>query len=148
MNTYHYHIAAEAFVRIFLGILFFAQGYDKVFRLGINRVIENFDYPVHLRHLPRFPLVLAAWFTSYAELICGVLLIIGFLKYYALYLLGIDLLLVCLSFSLLNPLWDMQHVFPRLLLLITLLIMPSQWGVISVDYLWSVIRFVRHVLTA
>jgi uncharacterized membrane protein YphA (DoxX/SURF4 family) len=148
MNTFHYHIAAEAIVRIFLGILFFAQGYDKVFNIGIAKVIENFEYPVKLRHLPRFPLVAAAYFTSFAELICGVLLIIGFMKYYALYILGIDMLIVCASFSMLNPLWDMQYVFPRLILLITLLLLPSQWGVVSIDYLWSVIRFIRHILNS
>ncbi|HEV7231650.1 MAG TPA: DoxX family protein [Bacteroidia bacterium] len=146
MNTTHYHIAAEAVTRIFLGILFFAQGYDKVFNLGIPQVIGNFEYPVRLRHLPRFPLVLAAYFTSLAELICGFLLIIGFMKYYALYLLGLDLLIVGASLSMLEPLWDMKHVFPRLLLLLILLVLPSEWGTLSVDYAWSVIRFIRHIL--
>ena len=147
MNTAHAHIAAEAFTRIFLGILFFSQGYYKVFTLGIGQVISSFEYPVKLRHLPRFPLTLFAWFTSYTELICGFFLLIGFMKYYALYLLGIDLIIVCLSLSMLESLWDMKHVFPRLMLLITLLILPSQWGSFSVDYLWSLIRFLKHFMS-
>jgi putative oxidoreductase len=146
MNTAHAHSALEAIGRIFLGILFFTQGYDKVFNLGISNVIDTFEYPVRLKHLPRFPLTLAAYFTSYAELIGGFLLIVGFMKFYALYILGIDLLIVCASFSVLEPLWDMKHVFPRLLLLMILLVIPSQWGTFSVDYLWSIIRLVKHAL--
>src|SRR5205814_1042862 len=102
--------------RIFLGILFFAQGFDKVFNIKVKEVIHTFEYPVHLKHLPAFPLVIAAYFTSYVELICGSLLIIGFIKYYALYLLGIDLLLVAAFFSIFDPLWDMKYIFPRLVL--------------------------------
>jgi putative oxidoreductase len=145
MYINHAHIAAEALTRIFLGILFFAQGYDKVFKIGIKEVIHTFDYPVRLRHLPRFPLVIAAYFTSLSELLCGFLLIIGFMKYYALYLLGIDLLIVCVSLAILEPLWDMKHVFPRLLLLLILLLIPSEWAVYSVDYIWSIIRFIRQL---
>jgi uncharacterized membrane protein YphA (DoxX/SURF4 family) len=144
MYTIHAHIAAEALARIFLGILFFAQGYDKVFKIGISEVITNFEYPLRLRHLPRFPLVLAAYYTSFVELVCGFLLIIGFMKYYALYLLGIDLLIVCASLTLLEPLWDMKHVFPHLLLLLIVFIIPSEWAVYSVDYAWSIIRFIHQ----
>ncbi len=147
MIATHSYIAAEAFTRISLGIIFFSQGYDKVFNLGIPSVINNFEYPVRLKHLPRFPLVFAAYFTSIVELIGGFLLILGFMKYYALYFLGIDLLIVVASLSMLEPLWDMKHVFPRMLLLVILLIMPSSWGVVSVDYLWSIIRFIRHFLS-
>jgi uncharacterized membrane protein YphA (DoxX/SURF4 family) len=144
MYSNHAHFAAEALARVFLGILFFAQGYDKVFKIGISEVIHNFEYPVRLRHLPRFPLVIAAYFTSFAELVCGFLLIIGFMKYYAMYLLGIDLLIVCASLAILEPLWDMKHVFPRLLLLLTLFVIPAEWSVYSADYAWSIIRFLRQ----
>jgi putative oxidoreductase len=144
MHHSHARFAAEALARIFLGILFLAQGYDKVFKIGISEVINNFEYPVRLRHLPRFPLVMAAYFTSCIELICGFLLIVGFMKYYALYLLGIDLLIVCASLALLEPLWDMKHVFPRLLLLLIVLVLPAEWSVFSIDYAWSVIRFIRQ----
>ncbi|HEY6162806.1 MAG TPA: DoxX family protein [Bacteroidia bacterium] len=145
--SYHHNIYLEVFLRILLGILFFAQGYDKVFNLGIKKVIDTFEYPVHLKHLPRFPLVFSAWFTSYAELVGGFLLVVGFMKYYALYLLGIDLLIVCASFSVLDAMWDMKHVFPRVVLLTTLMLLPSEWGVFSVDYAWSIIRFAKHLLS-
>jgi putative oxidoreductase len=145
--SYHHEIAVETFTRVLLGILFFAQGFDKVFNIGVKEVIHTFEYPMRLKHLPRSPLVIAAYYTSYAELIGGALLIIGFMKYYALYLLGIDMLIVCIAFSSLDPMWDMKFVFPRAVLLITLFLIPAEWGVIAIDHCWSIIRYVNQLIS-
>ena len=134
---------AVLIARVFLGLLFFLQGYDKVFRMKVSKVIESIHTPLEAKGIPNFFSKMGAYYTSYIELICGASLIIGFAKYYCLYLLGFDLLFVALAFSLVEPVWDMRHIFPRLVLLIFLLIAPSQWDVISVDYVWSVIKFVR-----
>lgn len=143
--SYHHETAAVLITRVFLGILFFSQGYDKILKVKIKNVIETFEYSLISRHLPKFLLVIIAFFTSYIELIGGFLLIIGFLKYYALYLLGLDLILVAVAFGIVKPMWDMQFVFPRLLLLLILLIMPSQWDIISIDYSWSLIKFLKSI---
>jgi uncharacterized membrane protein YphA (DoxX/SURF4 family) len=137
---------AVLIARVFLGILFFLQGYDKVFRMKVSKVIETIHTPLEVKGVPTIFSAVGAYFTSYVELVCGGLLIIGFAKYYCLYLLGFDLLFVTLAFSLVEPVWDMRHIFPRLALLIFLLIAPSQWDVISIDYLWSVIKFVRSFI--
>ncbi len=81
-------------VRVFLGALFLLQGYDKVFRMGVKSVIENIHTPLAEKGVPNTFSVIGAYFTSYTELICGAMLIIGFVKYYCLYLLGLDLLFV------------------------------------------------------
>ena len=145
MSPYQ-EIAVETFTRVFLGILFFAQGFDKVFNLGVKEVIHSFEYPVRLKHFPHFPLVAVAYYTSFAELIGGSLLIIGFMKYYAMYLLGIDMLIVCAALSSLDPMWDMKYIFPRVVLLITLFIIPSDWGVFTVDHSWSIIKFIKFLI--
>jgi len=124
-------------LRVILGILFFFQGYDKVFKVKINGVIETFRYELGPIKVPGFILTLTAWFTSYAELICGSLLILGLFKTYALYILGIDLILVAGAFSLIKPMWDMQLLFPRLILLGILLYLPSEWDALSIDFLIS-----------
>ncbi len=134
MFEYRFHIM-EFVLRIFLGVLFLAQGYDKVFRLKISGVIEAFHSEMESKHIPSFVLISSAYFTSFAELIGGLLLIAGFLKYYALGLLGIDLLLVTCAFSILQPMWDMQYVFPRLVILTALLLTPDNWELFSVDQL-------------
>ena len=123
--------------RIFLGMLFFRQGYDKVINVKVANVIENFELPLLHNYFPRFFLVVTAYFTSYVELIGGLLLIFGLCKYYILYLLGIDLLMVSLAFSLFKPMWDLQHVFPRLALLIFLLVAPASWDTLSLDCIFK-----------
>lgn len=141
--SYHHEIAAALITRVFLGVLFFFQGYDKVFKVKIKGVVETFEYSVISKHFPKTLLIIIAFFTSYMELVGGILLIIGFLKYYALYFLGLDLILVAVAFGMIKPMWDMQFLFPRLLLLLLLLVIPSQWDVISVDYFWSLIKLVK-----
>ena len=132
---YYNEIAAAFIVRVFLGIIFFAQGFDKVFNIKVRNVYDAFEYPLHSKHLPSFVLRFASYYTSYIELTGGFLLIIGLFKSYVLYFLGADLLFVAIAFGMINPVWDMQHVFRRLVLLISLLLTPSSWDVISLDHL-------------
>ncbi|MFL5752637.1 MAG: DoxX family membrane protein [Bacteroidia bacterium] len=135
MADYKFYIA-EWITRLFLGILLFFQGFDKVFVVKIKGVIEAYENEVCARrHIPRGLLSFAAYWTSCIELLTGFLLILGLFKYFALTLIGIDLLLVAVAFSIVKPMWDMKFVFPRLVLLITLLLLPEQWNVISLDYL-------------
>jgi uncharacterized membrane protein YphA (DoxX/SURF4 family) len=141
----HHEIFTAFILRVFLGILFFAQGYDKVFRIKISGVVQTFEHPLIVRHMPRWILVLSACFTSFVEMICGFMLILGFVKYYALYLLGIDLLMVAVAFSIIEPMWDLRHVFPRMVLLLAAFIIPSEWDIISIDWAWSLFRFIRSI---
>ncbi len=134
MNYYN-EIAVAFILRVFLGSLFLLQGYDKVFKIKIKGVYETFELPMRSKNMPNFILMLAAIFTSYTELFGGLFLIFGLFKSFALYFLGIDLLLVAIAFGMLNPMWDMQFVFPRLVILVTLLLIPVEWDIISIDYL-------------
>jgi len=138
---YYNYIIASFIVRVFLGILFFAQGFDKVFRLKVHSVIHAFEHPLEEHKMPAWIIKSAGVYTSYAELICGFLLLIGLMKSIALYLLGLDLLLVCTALSVIKPMWDTQFVLSRLALLITLLLLPPNWDVISIDYLIGMIEF-------
>jgi putative oxidoreductase len=124
-------------LRVTLGVLFFFQGYDKVFKVKVTGVTNVFRQELGSIQLPSFILSAAAIFTSYAEFICGGLLIIGLFKTYALWVLGIDLILVTAAFSLIKPMWDMNLVFPRLIILAILLYLPVEWDTISLDHLIS-----------
>lgn len=137
-NFQSYNEAFTALIpRIFLGILFFAQGYDKVFKLKLSKVTLSFKQELGETQIPNWLLVISAYFTSYSELLGGFFLIVGCCKYFFLWLLGIDLILVAIAMSLLKPLWDMKFVFPRLALIITLLLLPSEWDKLSIDYLYA-----------
>lgn len=125
---------APLFLRLFLGILFFFQGYDKVFRVGIKGVTDAFETPMRQHAVGRPLLTMGAVITSYVELIGGALLILGLFRYVAMYALGFDLLLATLGFSIMQPMWDLQHVYRRFLLLIILLLLPTAWDTFCLDY--------------
>lgn len=132
LGTYDYKIqAAELLLRIFAGILFFFQGYDKVFRIGLKGVTDTFMADASRYRIPRGLVSLLTWYTSLAELIGGLLLMAGLFTFPALCALGLDLVLVALAFSFIEPMWDMKHVFPRLLLLVALMLLyrgGQNWG--------------------
>lgn len=135
--TWYNEAIAVLIARLILGILFFAQGYDKVFRVKLEGVIATFAQPMHNNGVPRLVVVMAAYYTSYIELLGGFFLIVGLAKGYVMALLGLDLILVAAAFSMIKPMWDMQYFFPRLVLLLFLLIVPSGWDRASVDYIFE-----------
>lgn len=63
------------------------------------------------------------------------MLILGLRVTYALYALGSVLVIVTFGHGLAEPIWNLSHVFPRTVLLITLLILPREWDKISLDSL-------------
>ncbi len=128
---------AELILRMFCGIIFLYQGYDKLFKVKISGVTEAFMANAHNVHISPMVLKTAASFTSIVEFACGLMLIIGLFKTIALTLLGLDMVIVGLAFSMLEPVWDMRHVFPRLLLVFFLLILPGEWEFFSLDYLFK-----------
>jgi len=140
INQYHYIIAALV-ARVFLGCLFFFQGYDAVFNVRIKHVISTFETDFANKGIPGFLTVIASWFTTLTALIGGALLILGLFEYTALYLLSANLIIAAIGFGINTPVWDTRHVFPRLVLTLLLLIMPQSWNVISLDHLFLKLQF-------
>ena len=134
MNDYNLQIA-ELFLRLFTGILFLFQGYDKLFRLKIPAVTDLFAADAERYYISRPLLNLLAYCSSGVEFLGGLMLIAGFFTNYALYALGVDLLVVSFAFTFLEPMWNMKHVLPRFILVIVILIMPRHYQVFSLDNL-------------
>ena len=131
-----YHQTASVFItRVFLGFLFFFQGYDSVFRVKIKNVIETFQNTFSNKGIPKILTVWASWFNSCSALTGGFLLIFGLFEYCALFLLAINLIIAAVGFGINTPMWDTRFVFPRLLLLLFLLVAPRTWNTWSLDYL-------------
>ncbi|HXD93669.1 MAG TPA: DoxX family protein [Bacteroidia bacterium] len=137
MLTYKLEIA-ECLIRMFAGILFFFQGYDKVFKIKISGVVDNFLEDAEHLHIHKPMVTVITYCTSFIELIGGALLIVGLFTNYALLALGFDLILVCFAFSIIRPMWDMQYVFPRLLLVGFLLFLPNEYTKIALDYFLNI----------
>src|ERR1043165_8961418 len=122
-------------IRIVAGILFFMQAYDRLFHVRIEGVLNAFGDMFTRRGISRSVQRAVIILSCYTELAGGLLLMLGLFKYIALYILGADLLLAAIAFSMIKPMWDMQYYFPRLVLVIGLLLLPEQWDVFTIDYL-------------
>jgi uncharacterized membrane protein YphA (DoxX/SURF4 family) len=122
-------------VRVLLGVLFLMQGYDKIFRLGINTTAEAASNPVTYRLFGKGIYKAGIAVSSWMELVAGALLIIGFQHDAALMLLAIDMLGAGIVFSMIKPMWDMQFYFPRLAMLVFLAIIPPGWDIWSLDWM-------------
>lgn len=129
---------AEFIIRLFVGILFFTQGYDKVFNIKIMGVVDNFLADAEHLHIHKPMVTLFTYITSFVEFIGGFLLLIGLFTNYTLIMLGFDLVLVCVAFSLIRPMWDMQYVFPRLVLIIFLLVLPGEYSKFGFDHFLNI----------
>lgn len=127
--------AAYLIARLFLGILFLVQGYDKVFRVKVQTVYTTMLPSFNRLNMNPALVKIMAYVTSYLELAGGIMLILGIFTKAALLLLGVDLLIVAIGLGMLTPMWDMQHAFPRLILLLILLILPDYWNIFSLDEL-------------
>lgn len=141
MNPEFKYYIVEAIPRIFCGIIFLFQGYDKLFNVKISGVVDAFALETMNRHVPKFLLGFMAAFTSLVEFIGGLFLILGLFKNAVLTLFGLDLIFVAIAFSYMNPVWDMKHVYPRLILIVLLFAMPNDWSYFSLDHVLSNISF-------
>lgn len=122
-------------MRLILGFIFFWQGYGKVFKFGIDNVYNNFFKKTYQDLLPDFIILATAYFTTFAELIAGFLLVIGLGRDWALYILAAVLVVVTFGHGMAEPIWDTSHVLVRALFLVPLLLLPKEWDVFSVDHL-------------
>ena len=118
---------ALLFTRTLLGIIFLMQGYGKIVTYTMPDLYNMFFKNFETTFLPDWIIWSVAYYTSYVELIGGFLLIIGLFKKYVFYLLALDLLIVAFGHGLMEPIWDLQHVMPRAILLIVLMIVPQDW---------------------
>ena len=122
-------------LRLVLGFIFLMQGYGKVFSMGVSNVYQaDFFLGTYQDLLPDFVIRATAYFTSYAELIGGLLLVVGWKRDYALYLLGLVLVTVTFGHGLATPIWDLSHVSFRLIPLAALLLLPKDWDRFTLDH--------------
>jgi len=127
---------AVTLIRLILGLIFLMQGYGKVFNYGVENLYKmDFFHGTYKDILPDWITLSTAYFTSYAELICGLLLTIGLFKDWSLYILGLVLVIVTFGHGLAEPIWDLSHVMYRTMLLLALLFIPKAWDRWSVDKL-------------
>ena len=132
----HHFAIAMLFIRVLLGVILVMQGYGKIFQYGVPEVYEMFFKPYAAStFLSEGILKLTAYFTSYVEFIGGLLIIFGLFRMISYLALAIVLIVVSFGHGLMQPIWDLQHVFFRAAMLFTLLIIPVSKDVFSLDTL-------------
>jgi putative oxidoreductase len=137
MSSEYSLAVAAATCRILAGILFFSQGYDKVFNIGIKEVGQTMRQNTGLLKVPESMVFFSAALTSWLELLGGFLLIIGLYTITSASLLCADLIIVTAGLSIARPMWETGHVMIRLILLIFILVIPVTWDIFSLDYLFG-----------
>jgi putative oxidoreductase len=124
-------------IRIFTGLLFLFQGYDKLFKVGLKECVEIFyNDSVKLR-INKGLVWLVVIYTSCAEFFGGLFLVFGFLYGYSLLALGVDLIIVAIAFGVIQPMWDTKHAFPRFLLIILNMFVLIEFDKYSLDKLFN-----------
>ncbi|GGW49680.1 DoxX family membrane protein [Arenibacter certesii] len=121
-------------VRLILGFIFLMQGFGKVVTWGMEKVFQaDFFQGTFEGLLPESIIWITAYYTSYVELIGGLLLVLGLKTNYALYALASVLVIVTFGHGLAEPIWNLSHVLFRTILLVALLLLPRKWDKFSLD---------------
>lgn len=133
-NKYNVEQAAGLFfIWVLLGIIFFMQGYGKVFTWGIEGVYASVFQSYETTFLPQWLIYFSAYYTSFIELLGGALLLLGFFRKWTYWALGSVLLIVSFGHGLASPIWSLEDVFPRAVLLAALFLLPRSWDRWSLD---------------
>src|SRR2546427_11191931 len=134
MKSSHLKSWAIFFARVVLGLIFFMAGVYKVFQLGPLNHARKYFLPFADTFLPLWSLWATGTVIPFVELIAGGLLIIGFRIREALVALGFVLIVVPFGHLLHDPLYPFhEHVIPRLVLLLFVLMLPSADDRLSLD---------------
>ena len=120
-------------IRLVLGFIFLMQGIGKVFIWGIERLYE-LSFESYEKYLPSGLLYIVTYYTSYIELIGGIFLLLGLWRDYTLYALASVLVIVSFGHGLATPIWNLDHVIFRLVLLVALLLLPKEWDTYRADH--------------
>ena len=130
------------FVRWVLGLIFGMAGFWKVFTLGpVGHAQRFFLSGFSDSWIPVWLLWTLGVTIPFVELIAGFLVCAGLWLRPALVALGGVLVLVSYGHLLQEPLYDTtHHIFPRLVLLVFVLVAPRGEDLLSLDHL----RFLRR----
>ena len=124
------------FARLMLGLIFFMAGWHKVFFMTpAVHASTYFTGPYADTWIPQALLYLTGVTIPVLELLAGGLLLAGWRVREALFILGAILLLVTYGHLLAEPLYSITgHIFPRSVLLVTVLLLPGGEDRFSLDH--------------
>lgn len=133
----------EAFIplmlRVILGLLFLFQSYDILFRIGFKETYQTVCEGCRKRSIPDWFTKFSVISSTYIQFLGGILMILGLFTPITIIILGINLIMVSFAFGFLNGLWDLKHVFPRVVLLTTIALLYEQYDIWALDRVFNLI---------
>jgi putative oxidoreductase len=127
---------ALLFARLVLGLIFLMAGLHKVFVMGPVAHAERWFLPYTDTFLPRWSLWAVGTTIPFVELSGGALVVLGLQVRAAMIALGCVLAVVTFGHLLHEPLYPFhEHVFPRLCLLLFVLMVPAEHDRFALDAL-------------
>ncbi len=128
---------ASFFSRLSLGIFVGMIGVQKVFVIGASNHAQNFFINGFKDHwIPEWLLLLLGYSIPYVELICGVLIFIGFWVRLNTIIIGFLLLIVAYGHMLQDAFYDpTSHWLPRFMLMIAVLLLYNSQDKWSLEHL-------------
>lgn len=128
---------ASFFSRLSLGIFVGMIGVQKVFVIGASNHAQNFFINGFKDHwIPEWLLLLLGYSIPYVELICGVLIFIGFWVRLNTVIIGFLLLIVAYGHMLQDAFYDpTSHWLPRFMLMIAVLLLYNSQDKWSLEHL-------------
>ncbi len=125
---------AVLFARLTVGLIFLMAGIFKVFDLGALEHARRYFLPYQDTFLPVWSLWSVGTVIPFVELVAGALLVVGWRVRWACVALGMVLVVVTFGHLLKEPLYPFhEHVFPRLALILFVLVMPGVADRFSID---------------
>jgi len=125
---------AVVFARVVLGLIFFMAGIYKVFQQGPAGHVRQLFLPYSDTFLPVWSLWAVGFTIPFVELVGGALVLVGWRTRVGLVSLGCVLVLVTFGHLLKEPLYALhEHVIPRLVLLVFVLVVPREVDRFSLD---------------
>lgn len=121
------------FLRVLLGLMFFLQGYAKIFWWKVGQAYE----PAFKNLASKFPsqLVWAVGYTtSLLELIGGAMVILGIWRNRWLFVMAGIITTAAIGHSIETGVYDLAHVFPKAMIIALLLILPDEWDEFDVKH--------------
>ena len=127
---------ARFFARWVLGLIFLMSGWYKVFDLTAYEHASRFFVQGYAdTWIPSWLLWALGFTIPFVELIAGALVCMGLRLRESLILLGGVLVIVAYGHLLKEPIYDITaHIFPRLTLLLFILMLPDNRDYASLDY--------------
>jgi putative oxidoreductase len=127
---------AVLFARLVLGLIFLMAGVHKVFVMGPAEHVKKFFLPFTDTFLPTWSLWAVGATIPFVELLGGALVFVGLWRRGALVALGCVLVIVTFGHLLHVPLFaTYEHIFPRLCLLLFVLMVPAEHDRFALDAL-------------